>query len=113
MSIAEQLRTFASFLDDHPVLEEIPEVFAGDIRLKQGFGRHLVGKEAALLDRFAEIHGAVVEHKVHSATASEPGARYSQVATVIDGTEFRLQAHTADYEAATGKTIESGKDTPK
>jgi hypothetical protein len=106
VNFADKLRKFADFVDAHPVLEEIPELFGLDLNPERvSYGKHFTGEEAALLDRFAQIHGVAVTHSVHGPTSENPGARYTSVKTEINGIEFRMQAYTEDYEKATGKTV--------
>jgi hypothetical protein len=100
--ISEKLRKLADILDKNPALEQFPVLFGYSIRTGN-FSYHRVGDEAADLDQFADAFGVEVTHVVH--TTENPGARYSGVETCIDGVLFHLQAHTEDYEQATGKTV--------
>lgn len=100
LSVAAKLRRLADFIDEHPVLEQFPELFETDY-----FGRHYIGDETAQLDVFAEAFSVPISHTVHGPNTALPGSRYSTIWLEIDGLTFRPQAKTEDYEQATGKTV--------
>jgi hypothetical protein len=104
--ISEKLRALADLVDEHPALLQFPALFGP--RYTQHFGQHLLGGEAEQIDDFAETFGVEVNHFVLGEASQEPGARYTEVETQIDGVQFRFQCRTEDYETATGKTVDNG-----
>ncbi len=96
--ISRKLMKLAMFFDEHPEFDEFPELFDS----LDYFCEHLSGDKAARLDDFASKFGVEVRHSVHG-----DGKRYSVVEVKVSSHEFRLQCRTEDYEAATGKTVDS------
>lgn len=99
-SLAASFRMLADLLEEQPVLEQW-------FRFSPGFAVHQFKDGAGRLDTFADMFGVTVQHQVHGANSGEPGARYSAVETAVGGINLRMQAHTEDYEKASGKTIDN------
>lgn len=97
LTLAESLRKLADLVDRHPEMAEW-------LRYTHRLGSHLFGKDAAQLDRFAELFGVDIEHDQEP--NSQNGKFYSEARMDIGRLNVGLQCMTADYEKATGKTIE-------
>jgi len=96
--ISRKLLRLALFFDEHPEFDEFPELFDSI----DYFSEHLTGDSAARLDAFASKFGTEIRHSVHA-----DGKRYSSVEVTVGPHDLRLQCSTKDYEAATGKTVDS------
>lgn len=94
--LAASLRMLADLIDEHPEME----AWFPYPRLSW-HSQNAV--EAAHLDELAEVFGVDVEH----GSLHEDGSRYTHATKCVGRVELNLQAHTAAYEKATGKTVEA------
>lgn len=97
--ISRKLMKLACFFDEHPEFDEFPELF--ERRVAPYFDRHVGINAAAQLDVFTQRFGVEIQH------VETNGQRYVCVDATVDGHTFHLQCFTEDYEAATGKTVDS------